>query len=214
VGFIDVGQALGSLGVVGLGVSRLYLPGSLFFPPSPINWRWVWDEAKVVCSWVATGSGCCMRCWSCATRTSCIQVTLKKEKKILPVCLWLPPCSFISSCVLSLQLLSRGSVDVPTLLAEVTWDWEAITAARATRVVAVVSVETSAQEAATVWDSAALHVKDVEDRATLAERVALERVLRVETENAAALASASEDAKGFVRKIALLEGKLVAECPA
>jgi hypothetical protein len=54
VGFIDVGQALGSSGVVGLGVSRLYLLGSLGFPPSPINLRWVWDEAKVVCSWVAT----------------------------------------------------------------------------------------------------------------------------------------------------------------
>jgi hypothetical protein len=56
---------------------------------------------------------------------------------------------------------------VPALLVEMTWDWEAITAVRATRVVAVVAVETSAQEAATVWDSAALHVKDVEDRATL-----------------------------------------------
>jgi hypothetical protein len=36
----------------------------------------------------------------------------------------------------------------------------------------------------------------------------------VEAENAAALASASEDAEGFVRKIALLEGELVAERPA
>jgi hypothetical protein len=57
-------------------------------------------------------------------------------------------------------------------------------------------------------DSAALCVKDVEDRATLAEREALEMVLRVEAKNAVVLASAHEDAKGLVRKIALLKGKL------
>jgi hypothetical protein len=44
------------------------------------------------------------------------------------------------------------------------------------------------------------------------EREALERVSRMEAENAAALASAREDVKGFVRKIALLKGELVAEC--
>jgi hypothetical protein len=41
-------------------------------------------------------------------------------------------------------------------------------------------------------------VKDAEDRAALAERVALEKVSRVEVENGAALASARKDAKGFV----------------
>jgi hypothetical protein len=60
-------------------------------------------------------------------------------------------------------------------------------------------------------DSAALCVKDVEDRATLAEREALEMVLRVEAKNAVVLASAREDAKGLVRKIALLKGKLAEE---
>jgi hypothetical protein len=59
-------------------------------------------------------------------------------------------------------------------------------------------------------DSATLHVKDVEERATLAERKALKRVSRVEVEDAATLASANEDAKHFVQKIALLEGELAA----
>jgi hypothetical protein len=35
--------------------------------------------------------------------------------------------------------------------------------------------------------------------------------LRVEAENATVLAFAHEDAKGFVQKIAILEGELVAE---
>jgi hypothetical protein len=52
----------------------------------------------------------------------------------------------------------------------------------------------------------------VEDRDALVERVALEKVSRVEVENATELASAREDAEGFVWKIALLEGELVAEC--
>jgi ribosome biogenesis protein Nip4 len=43
------------------------------------------------------------------------------------------------------------------------------------------------------------------------ERVALEKVSRVEAENVEALASAHEDVKGFVRKVTLLEGELVAE---
>jgi hypothetical protein len=43
------------------------------------------------------------------------------------------------------------------------------------------------------------------------EREALQRVSRVEAENAAALASSHEDAKGFAHKIALLEDKLVME---
>jgi hypothetical protein len=49
-------------------------------------------------------------------------------------------------------------------------------------------------------------VKDVEDRATLAEREAQERVLRVEAESTVAVAFALEETDGLVRKIALLEG--------
>jgi hypothetical protein len=44
------------------------------------------------------------------------------------------------------------------------------------------------------WDNAAIRVKDAEDQATLAVREAWERVLRVEAENAVALASTREDA--------------------
>jgi hypothetical protein len=72
-------------------------------------------------------------------------------------------------------------------------------------------VETSTQEAIAVEDSTALRVKDVEDRAALMEREALERVLWAEEENATALPSAREDAKGFARKIGLLEDELAAE---
>jgi hypothetical protein len=59
--------------------------------------------------------------------------------------------------------------------------------------------------------SAAIRDKDAEDWTTLVERETLERVSRVEVENAVALASAHEDAEGFVRKITLLEDELVAE---
>jgi hypothetical protein len=41
--------------------------------------------------------------------------------------------------------------------------------------------------------------------------VALEKVSRVEAENATTLASARDDAEGFVRKIALPEGDLAAD---
>jgi hypothetical protein len=46
---------------------------------------------------------------------------------------------------------------------------------------------------------------------TPAEREALERVFRVGIENAAVLASAHEDAKGFVQKITQLEGEHAAK---
>jgi hypothetical protein len=59
-------------------------------------------------------------------------------------------------------------------------------------------------------NSAAFHVKDAEDWATLVEREALEKVSRVEAKNIVVLASAREDDDGFIRKITLLEGELVA----
>jgi hypothetical protein len=80
-----------------------------------------------------------------------------------------------------------------------------------TRVMAMLATETSAREAAVARDNATLRVNDAEDWATLAKREALERVSRVEAENAAVLASACEDAEGFARKIALLEDELTAE---
>jgi hypothetical protein len=136
---------------------------------------------------------------------------LEKGREILPMCHWLSSCSFISTCVLSLQLLSRRSANVPVLLVEVTWAREVVAAVEAARVTTVLAAETSAQEAAVVRVSAALHVKDAKDPANVAEREALERVSRVEVENAMALASAREDAEGFVQKITLLEGDLAAE---
>jgi hypothetical protein len=97
------------------------------------------------------------------------------------------------------------------LQAKVTPAWEAATAVEATRIVVVLATETSAQEAATAWDSAALRVKDVKDQDTLVEREAWESVLRVEVENTVTLASAREDVEGLVQKIALLEGELAEE---
>jgi hypothetical protein len=47
-------------------------------------------------------------------------------------------------------------------------------------------------------DIAALHVKDAENQAALVEREALERVSRMEAENASVLASASKDVEGFL----------------
>jgi hypothetical protein len=88
---------------------------------------------------------------------------------------------------------------------------EATAVAEATRVVAVFAIETSAQKAAAAWDSTALHVKDAEDRAALAEREAWERVSRVEVENAVVLASAQEDVEGLVWKITFLEGEIAEE---
>jgi hypothetical protein len=51
-------------------------------------------------------------------------------------------------------------------------------------------------------------VKDVEDRATLVEREAQERLSRAEVESTVVLASAHEEPEGHVQKVALLEGEL------
>jgi hypothetical protein len=116
-----------------------------------------------------------------------------------------------SLCVLFPQLLYRGSADVPALLVEVTQAREAAAATEAAHDMAMLVVETSVQEAATAWDCATLCIKDAEDWATLMKRENLEKESRVEVKNVAELASACEDANGFVRKIILLEDELVAE---
>jgi hypothetical protein len=79
---------------------------------------------------------------------------------------------FHPSYALFLQLFSRGNMDVPELLAEVTQAREATIVAEAARIVAMLVVETSAREASAAWDSATLHVRDAVDRAALAEREA------------------------------------------
>jgi hypothetical protein len=66
------------------------------------------------------------------------------------------------------------------------------------RVTTVLTTKTSAQEATVAWDSIAILVKDAEDRATLAEREARERVSRVEAENAVTLTSSHEEVEGLV----------------
>jgi hypothetical protein len=115
------------------------------------------------------------------------------------------------SYVLFPQLLSRGGVDVPALLVKVTRAWETAVAIEAACAMAMLTTEDSALEAVAAQDSTALYVKDAEDRATLPKREALERVSRVEVENATVLASAREDVKGLAWKIALLEDELGAE---
>jgi hypothetical protein len=72
---------------------------------------------------------------------------------------------------------------------------------RAACLTVVLATETSAQEVAMTQDSTTLHIKDAEDWATLAERKAWERVLRVDAENAVALVSTHEDAEGLVPKV-------------
>jgi hypothetical protein len=48
----DAYPAPRSLGVADMGVSGLLLPGSPSFPPPPINWRRVGDNAMLACSQV------------------------------------------------------------------------------------------------------------------------------------------------------------------
>jgi hypothetical protein len=51
-----------------------------------------------------------------------------------------------------------------------------VTTAEAARTVALLAIETSAQEAAVARDSTNLRIKDAEDQATLVEGEALEQV--------------------------------------
>jgi hypothetical protein len=74
------------------------------------------------------------------------------------------------------------------------------------------ATEASAQEVTVVRESAVTFVKEVEDRAALTEREARERVSWMEAESAATLTSAHREAKGFARRITLLEGELVEAC--
>jgi hypothetical protein len=87
---------------------------------------------------------------------------------------------------------------VPMLLAEVTRAREAAATVEASHVAAVLVTETSAWEATMAWESIIAHVKDVEDRATLAKRVAQERVSKMEVESITTLVSAREKVEGLV----------------
>jgi hypothetical protein len=87
---------------------------------------------------------------------------------------------------------------VPMLLAEVTRAREAAATVEASHVAAVLVTETSAWEVTMAWESIIAHVKDVEDRATLAKRVAQERVSKMEVESITTLVSAREKVEGLV----------------
>jgi hypothetical protein len=69
-------------------------------------------------------------------------------------------------------------------------------------------VKTSAQEATVARESTKTVVRDAENWATLAEREARERVLRVEVESASMLTSTHEKAEDLVWRITLLEGEV------
>jgi hypothetical protein len=97
------------------------------------------------------------------------------------------------------------------MLAEVTRVQETTATMEATHVAAMLTAETSTREPIVVRDSATLYERDVENQAALAEREALDKVSRVEVENATLLASAHEDAEGLARKFALFEDNLAAE---
>jgi hypothetical protein len=86
--------------------------------------------------------------------------------------------------------------------------WEAATTMEVVCVAVVRVAEASVQEAATTRESIVALVKE-EDRATLAEREAWERVPRMEAESVTVLASTHGDAEVFARRIALLEGELM-----
>jgi hypothetical protein len=61
---------------------------------------------------------------------------------------------------------------VLALQAEVTRAQEVVVVAEAARIIAVLAIETSAQDAVAVQDSTTLHVQDVEGWAALVEREA------------------------------------------
>jgi hypothetical protein len=109
---------------------------------------------------------------------------------------------------LLLQHLSHGSVNLSSLQVEVTRAPEAAAATEVAHVMVVLAAETSAREAIAARDTAAILVKDAEGRAAPVEKVARERVSRVEAESVAMLPSAREEAEGLVWKIVLLKGEL------
>jgi hypothetical protein len=69
----DATLALGYLGIVGPGLSRLLLLGSPGFLFPPIDWRWVDGDAEFACSQVTAKEVLCFtRHWLRSTRTSCV----------------------------------------------------------------------------------------------------------------------------------------------
>jgi hypothetical protein len=126
-----------------------------------------------------------------------IRVSLKKERSTTCVSLASSTLSHPFLCFVSTALVPGQCK--PTYIAGGGDPGVGVAAAvEATCITMVHAAATAVQEATAVRESVDLRVKDVEDQAALAEREALERVSRVEAENAVALVSAREDAEGFV----------------
>jgi hypothetical protein len=124
-------------------------------------------------------SGYSTRLWPWSTTTFFTRsrsIWERQNEKILPIS---PTASSVLTCffrILLPKLLSHGSIDVIVLSAEVAWAQEAIATAEAACAAAMLVTETSAQEAAMVWNSVDHHIKGAKDGAALAQREALERV--------------------------------------
>jgi hypothetical protein len=102
-------------------------------------------------------------------------------------------------------------MDVPAFVVELTLVREAIAAVEAAHATEVLAIETSAQEAVVALDNTTLHVKDIQDQASLAGREVVEWVSQEKAKNTTVLASAREDAEGHDQKVTLLEYELAVE---
>jgi hypothetical protein len=80
----DVAPAPGSTRVTVPGVSELLLPGSPSFPPPPIDWRWVGNDAEFTCSRFATMERLLQKMLASVNRNILrpIWVSMTKERKI------------------------------------------------------------------------------------------------------------------------------------
>jgi hypothetical protein len=91
----DAAPAPGSLGTVGLRVSRLHMTGSPDFPPPPIDWTWVGDEDESACSQVTATERLLYETLALVVQNilRLIHIGLKKEKKFASA----PLASFMHS---------------------------------------------------------------------------------------------------------------------
>jgi hypothetical protein len=177
-----------SSGAMGQGVSALLLLGSPGFLSPHIDWRRVEDNAEFVCSQVTVVDRLLHETLASVGRDilCLIQISLKKERKV---------CQCVSGF---LRVSSLPPIFVSTA-----------PATKVARVATILLVDIYAQEDTTARDSAVICIKDMDDRATLAQREAQVRVSRVEAETTVENASTHEDVEGLVRMIAFLEGELV-----
>jgi hypothetical protein len=115
-----------------LGVSGLYLPGFPCSPPLPIDWRQVEGEAESVCLQVTVVERLMQKTLASVHRNILRLVRVSLDMETISC---LHSNGFLHAFSLLLCFVStarlRGSVDVPTLLVEVTQVREVATAAEA-----------------------------------------------------------------------------------